>query len=72
MDKEKQLVLLGEKVKEYRKEKNLTQSQLAHAISKDREAISRLERGIINPSFLHLKEVCKGLGITLSELLNGF
>ncbi|WP_340075845.1 helix-turn-helix transcriptional regulator [Leptobacterium sp. I13] len=70
MDRKEELKKFGDKIKEVRESKGLTQSQLAHKINKDRESIARLERGGINPTFLYLKEVCEGLEMTLAELFN--
>lgn len=61
---------LGQKVRNKRKSKNLTQAQLAHKINKDREAISRLERGGVNPSYLFLLDLSEGLEVSLPELLS--
>lgn len=68
---EKQLKKLGERVKAIRQGKGLTLQELAHSVDKDRQSISRLEMGKVNPSYLYLTEVCKGLGIELSELVQG-
>lgn len=68
---EKLLKKLGERVKAIRQEKGLTLQELAHSVDKDRQSISRLEMGKVNPSYLYLTEVCKGLGIELSELVQG-
>lgn len=68
MEDNKVLISLGRKLKEIRIYKGLTQAQLAHKIDKDREAISRLERGKTNPTFLFLKSVCDGLEISMGEL----
>lgn len=61
---------LGQKVRNKRKSKNLTQAQLAHKINKDREAISRLERGGVNPSYLFLLDLSEGLEVSLAELVS--
>lgn len=61
---------LGKKVRARRKALKLTQAQLAHKIDKDRESISRLERGGVNPSYLYLLELCSGLETTLADLVS--
>jgi putative transcriptional regulator len=65
------LLQLGAKVKSIRNDKNLTLKELAHSIGKDPQSIHRLESGTINPSYLYLIEVCKGLDIDIVELLAG-
>lgn len=68
---EKRLKTLGEKVKAIRLERGLTLKELAFSIGKDPQSIHRLEVGGINPSFLYLIDICKGLNITIEELLDG-
>lgn len=69
MNKEDQLKSLGERIKNLRVSLGLTQSELAHRINKDREVISRIERGVNNPTYLTLLEVCKGLDVSLVDLI---
>ncbi len=70
MNKEVSLKDLGEKIRMIRKDKGITQLQLAHSIGKDQQSIQRLEAGNINPSYIYLLEIAEGLNITLLELLN--
>lgn len=60
---------LGLRVKQVRIERGLTLKELGHIIDKDPQSISRLEVGGINPSYLYLVEICKGLEIELIDLL---
>lgn len=69
MDKEVLLKKLGERIREIRKEKGITQVQLAHSIGKDQQSIQRLEAGNINPSFYYLHEIAEGLNVSLEELI---
>jgi transcriptional regulator with XRE-family HTH domain len=64
-----ELIKLGERVKQVRLEKKISQTQLAYQGGKDQPSINRLEKGKINPSYLYLLEICQGLEITLSKLL---
>ncbi len=68
IQKEK-LKVLGRRVKSSRNEKGLTLKELSHSIGKDPQSIHRLEVGEVNPSYLYLLELCKGLEIDISELL---
>ena len=68
---EKQLKKLAARIREVRESKGLTLQEVAHAIGKDRQSIHRLEKGEFNPSYIYLTEVCKGLGIEVSELVQG-
>jgi putative transcriptional regulator len=69
MEKEVLLKKLGERIREIRKEKGITQVQLAHSIGKDQQSIQRLEAGNINPSFYYLVEIAEGLNVTLEEVI---
>jgi len=69
MKKEELLKDLGERIRTIRKDKGITQLQLAHSIGKDQQSIQRLEAGNVNPSYIYLQEIADGLSITLLELL---
>jgi putative transcriptional regulator len=64
----KQLKILGEKLKSIRNKKGLTLKELGYRIDKDPQSISRVEMGDINPTYLYLTEVCRGLEIDIAEL----
>ena len=63
---------LGTHIRKLRKEKGLSQTELAHEIRKDQQSIQRLEAGNVNASFEYLKEIAGGLNITMEELFHGF
>jgi putative transcriptional regulator len=67
--KEQALKKLGKRIREVRKEKGVSQVELANSIGKDQQSIQRLESGNINPSYYFLLEVADGLNIELTELL---
>jgi len=69
MDKNELLLQLGERVKEIRVQKGLTQTELANKIGKDHPSINKLENGKVNPSYYFLYEVAQGLGVDLIELI---
>ncbi|ELS32038.1 MULTISPECIES: helix-turn-helix domain-containing protein [Pseudanabaena] len=64
------LKLLAEQIKKRRKILGLSQEKLAEKCGFDRTYISLLERSARNPSYLNLKKLSNGLGISLSELLS--
>ncbi len=68
MDKEALLTKLGARIRQLRKEKGLSQVELAHSLGKDQQSIQRLESGRINPSYYYLYEIANGLKIDLEEL----
>ena len=65
---QKQLKNLGLKLKKFRTEKGLTLKELGYIIDKEPQSISRVEMGDINPTYLYLLDVCKGLEIEISDL----
>ena len=70
MEKNPDLISLGARIKEVRLAKGMTQLELASALGKDHSSIARIESGRVNPSYLSLKELAKGLGVPLSTLLD--
>lgn len=69
MKKEILLKKLGKRIQEIRKEKGITQVELANSIGKDQQSIQRLEAGGVNPSFYYLVEVAKGLEVEVEKLI---
>lgn len=63
-----QLKTLGNRLKELRKGKGLTLKELGYLVDKDPQSISRVEMGDINPTYLYLLDICKGLEIDIEEL----
>ena len=70
MDKKEVLKYLGLTIKSRRLELGITQNELALRVNKDQQAINRLESGGINPSFIQLLEICKGLEVSIGELID--
>jgi len=63
------LLVLGNRLRTIRNGMGLTLKDLGYRINKDPQSISRVERGNINPTYLYLLDVCKGLEIDITELL---
>lgn len=61
--------LLGKNVRRYRKEKGMTQEQLAVAASMERSYVSDIERGTRNPSVAALGRLAEALKIEAHLLL---
>ena len=53
-------------IKTVRKEKGLTQKQLAERTGIYQADISKIERGLSNPSLLTLERLAKGLGMKMT------
>lgn len=64
-------VKIGKFIAECRKEKGLTQSQLAEKLNITDKAISKWETGKGMPDASIMLDLCKELGINVNELLSG-
>lgn len=72
VDKEakKYLKTLGNHIATIRKERGLTQVDLAKKIGTEYPQIGRLERGLTNASIITLRKIAKELGVSLIDLVN--
>lgn len=61
---------LGKRIVELREQKGWSQSDLARACNKDRQAIEKLENGKVNPTLFTLLEIANALEISLSKLVD--
>ncbi len=61
----------NEKIQELRKQKGLTQEELAEVLFVSRTAISKWESGRGYPNIDSLKAISKFFGVTIDELLSG-
>ena len=64
-------IKIGKFISECRKNKNLTQAQLAEELNVTDRAISKWETGKAMPNFDIMLDLCSILGITVNELLCG-
>ena len=60
---------LGKNLRELRREKSLSQEDLAHDANIHRTYISDLERGARNPTITIVEKLANALGVTASRLL---
>lgn len=70
MDKTKKLIELGNRIRDLRIAKGLSQAKLGMKILKDQQSIHKVEIGEFNPTYIYLLEISEGLDITISELLS--
>ena len=61
-------VELKNNIVEFRKEKNISQTQLAELIGVSRNAISSIERGEYEPTAYNELKICKVLGKTFEQV----
>ncbi|WP_027387979.1 helix-turn-helix domain-containing protein [Chryseobacterium gregarium] len=70
MTKDQLKIELGKRIIMLRGQKGWSQSDLARACNKDRQAIEKLENGKVNPTLYTLLELANALEVSLSELLD--
>jgi len=62
-------IQFGQLVRKYRKERNMSQEQLALLCNMDRSYLGRIERGEVNPTLEKIYELAKFLEISPKALL---
>lgn len=58
----------GQKLKQIRKAKNLTQAQLAELAGANEKHISKIETGVYFPTFNTLEKILKALDLTIEDI----
>jgi transcriptional regulator with XRE-family HTH domain len=67
---DKAIKRFGEKLREIRQSKNISQEQLAYACGLEYSQINRIELGKVNTSISHVTLLAKHLGVKPSELFD--
>ena len=67
---EKIIKALGQRIRSIRTHKQLSMEKLAELSDIDYRQVSYIELGQTDPSISTLSALCKGLDITLAELMN--
>jgi len=67
--KEEILIKFGNKVKQERLKKNLSQEAFADKVGMHRTYIGMIERAEKNITLLNIKKLADGLGISISDLM---
>ena len=62
--------MLHTSLADYRREKNMTQRELAELVDVRRETIMRLERGRYNPSLRLAMDLAEVFGVTVEDLFS--
>lgn len=60
---------IGQRIIGLREKKGWSQSDLARACNKDRQAIEIIENGKVNPTIFSLYEIAKALEVELGDLV---
>lgn len=71
ISKKEILVKFGERVREIRKAKRLSQEELAHKANLHRTYIGMIERGEKNITLLNIEKIAQALEIEIEDLLKG-
>ena len=66
--KEQILIKFGQRIRELRKARNLSQEQLAELTGFHRNYIGMIERGERNPALVNIEIFANTFGMSLSEL----
>ena len=64
-------LVTGKFISQKRKEKNLTQEQLAEKLGVSNKTVSKWETGKCMPDYSVVKSLCEELEITVAELMDG-
>lgn len=64
-------IKIGKFISSKRKEKNITQSELAEKLNITDRAISKWENGVCLPDASNMPDLCKILGVTINDLFSG-
>ncbi|AYA03195.1 XRE family transcriptional regulator [Acinetobacter sp. WCHAc010034] len=62
-------IQFGQLVRKYRKERNMSQEQLALLCNMDRSYLGRIERGEVNPTLEKIYELADKLNVSSKNLL---
>lgn len=62
--------MFGKKIRELRKERKITQNQLAKALNISRQAVSLWEMDKADPDIINIKLLAKYFDITIDELMD--
>lgn len=62
-------VLLGKRIREEREKRQLTQTELAQAVGKDRQYLYKIESGKVTPNISTVAILAEALEIPVFELL---
>lgn len=63
-------IAFGKRVKELRLQKGISQEKLANIAGVDRTYMTQVENGKRNLTIEKIRQICKGLNISLSDFFN--
>jgi len=68
--KEKIPVKIGERIRFFRKQKKLTQTELAKLVGKDRQYLYKIEKAVVTPNIVTISALAIALEIPLKEFFD--
>lgn len=71
MDKTDLTIKFGNRIRELRKDKGLSQEDFADLCGFDRTYVSGIERGTRNPTLKALEVLANALGVSIEDLFQG-
>ena len=63
-------IKIGKRVKEIRKQKGLTQTQLAELVGKDRQYLYKIEKAVVTPNVVTISALAIAMEVPLKEFFN--
>ncbi len=63
-------IRFGKRLRELRKERDMTQEVLADKIGLTEESVSNIERGVFGPKFDNLEKIARVLKVPVKELFD--
>ena len=72
MDEQEYIQKLGERIKQLRKKKGISQTDLAYDCDFEKQNMRRIEAGKTNPTIKTLLKISQALKISISEIVKNF
>lgn len=63
-------IKIGERVREIRKQKGLTQTQLAELVGKDRQYLYKIEKAVVTPNVVTISALAIAMQVPLKEFFD--
>ncbi len=63
-------IKIGLRVREIRKQKKLTQTELAELVGKDRQYLYKIEKAVVTPNIVTISALAIAMEIELKEFFN--
>ena len=63
-------VLIGKRIKYFRKDRGLTQTQLAQMVGKDRQYLYKIEKAVVTPNIVTISAIAVALKVSLKEMFD--